>query len=227
MDRITVEDWPQEQIGEISLIGPIGSQTPNEGRCAPVWLLICRCGYCRLVTDTWIEKAKSTGSVARGCDACWRHRAVRASGLGSWRCMIDRCVRPKNKDFKRYGAKGVRVCDRWLFGEDGKTGFECFAEDMGPRPSRQHSIHRLEDADYEPQSCVWATDLEQQNGRTNNIRVTISGETKTLSQWARHFSISRATITTRMRAGWHTVAAITSPTRPRRRRRSRKSGINT
>jgi hypothetical protein len=34
-----------------------------------------------------------------------------------------------------YGAKGLTVCTRWRFGENGKFGFECFLADMGPKPS--------------------------------------------------------------------------------------------
>ena len=32
----------------------------------------------------------------------------------------------------------IKVCDRWRFGEGGKSGFECFLEDMGPMPDESN-----------------------------------------------------------------------------------------
>ena len=31
-----------------------------------------------------------------------------------WHAMISRCYNPKDKEYIRYGAKGIKVCDRWL-----------------------------------------------------------------------------------------------------------------
>jgi len=46
--------------------------------------------------------------------------------------MIGRCYRPKSLAYPKYGAKGVRVCDRWNHNTGGS--FENFLADMGPRP---------------------------------------------------------------------------------------------
>jgi hypothetical protein len=53
---------------------------------------------------------------------------------GSWRSMIRRCYDQGQMNFYSYGGRGITVCDRWRFGEAGKSGFECFLADMGPRP---------------------------------------------------------------------------------------------
>lgn len=85
----------------------------------------------------------------------------------TWRGMIRRCYRENAPGFKRYGGRGIRVCDRWRVGESGKSGLVCFIEDMGPRPSPEHSIDREDnDGHYEPGNCRWATLSEQaQNQR--------------------------------------------------------------
>lgn len=82
-----------------------------------------------------------------------------------WLNMIDRCVNEKNVGFKHYGGRGIAVCDRWA------TSFKAFFADMGPRPSPQHSIDRIDvDGDYEPSNCRWATPSEQQSNRQEHAR---------------------------------------------------------
>lgn len=44
--------------------------------------------------------------------------------------MRYRCYRKANKNYKNYGGRGIRVCERWL----GKQGFFNFCKDMGDRP---------------------------------------------------------------------------------------------
>lgn len=70
--------------------------------------------------------------------------------------MKDRCYRKKNKNFILYGGRGIKVCDRWL------ESFESFLEDMGEKPSRFHSLDRINvNGNYEPSNCKWSTQKEQ------------------------------------------------------------------
>jgi hypothetical protein len=69
-----------------------------------------------------------------------------------WAAMKQRCTNPNNKIYKHYGARGIKVCDRWL------NSFEAFITDMGRRPTDAHSIERVNnDGNYEPSNCIWAT----------------------------------------------------------------------
>lgn len=80
--------------------------------------------------------------------------------------MIQRCYNEKHDRYSYYGGRGIIVCDRWRFGEGGKTGIQCFLEDMGKRPSYKHSIDRIEnDGNYEPNNCKWSTQIEQIHNR--------------------------------------------------------------
>lgn len=125
-----------------------------------------------------------------------------------------RCHIKSHKDYPRYGAVGVTVCDRWRFGEDGKTGFECFIDDMGYRPSKAHSIDRYPDqkGNYEPGNCRWATATEQANNRRSNRHITIRNETKTLAEWSRISGIGPKTIRYRLENGVAPEEAVFSPT---------------
>ena len=63
-----------------------------------------------------------------------KHRRYLSVEYRAYQLMKKRCYNQRDPHYKYYGGKGVIVCPRWLVGEDGKTGAECFLDDMGPRP---------------------------------------------------------------------------------------------
>jgi hypothetical protein len=77
----------------------------------------------------------------------------------SWYAMKTRCTNPNNPDWKWYGARGIKVCDRWL-------DFVNFLDDMGERPEGK-TLDRYpnKDGDYEPNNCRWASNDEQIKNR--------------------------------------------------------------
>lgn len=104
----------------------------------------------------------------------------------TWYNMVARCTNPGNRFYVNYGGRGIRVCDRWL-GPDGTPSAEGaanFIGDMGPKPSPQHSIERLDNnGDYEPGNCIWATwDVQAANKRRSVSNSTLDALTTEIEQ---------------------------------------------
>jgi hypothetical protein len=96
-----------------------------------------------------------------------------------WKAMNQRCTNSNTKNYSDYGGRGITVCERWL------DSFEAFYEDMGPRPSPDHSIERREnDGNYEKSNCYWATRTEQNNNKRNNTLYSYKGQEYSIKQLA-------------------------------------------
>lgn len=93
--------------------------------------------------------------------SAYRHGWSRTPTYKTWSSMLGRCNDPKNASYKHYGARGIKVCDRWLT-------FENFLTDMGERPSLDHQIDRRDPAGgYTPENCRWLTRAENNARRAD------------------------------------------------------------
>lgn len=101
-----------------------------------------------------------------------------------WSGVKERCTNPKKRNYRFYGGRGIKVCERW-------QSFENFLEDMGPRPSSRHTIERdNNDGDYEPGNCRWATRVEQTRNRKITKHVTFRGQILPLAEWCERLDVS-------------------------------------
>ncbi len=118
-------------------------------------LLQCDCGK-RLTIPRYYIMRKHNPRTHCGCESSDSIQRRFAPEYGIWNMMQTRCYNDSHISYPGYGAKGVRVCVRWL------SSFEHFLEDVGPRPTPFHSIDRKDpEGNYEPDNCRWATAKEQ------------------------------------------------------------------
>jgi hypothetical protein len=110
--------------------------------------------------------------------------------------MIQRCNYPRHNRYHLYGGRGIKVAPEW-------HSFDRFLEDMGKKPTKWHSIDRIDvNGNYSPGNCRWATQQEQQRNRGNTVYVTWQNERLPLVEAAERSGLLAATVRRRIRAGW-------------------------
>ena len=131
-----------------------------------LWKCVCDCGK---ETQTDSGSLTTGNTTSCGCvlkEVITKHGGWNKSSYNTWRAMIRRCINPKDKDYKRYGAKGVNVCPEWL-------DYATFAKDMG-EPQGDETLDRINVyGNYEPSNCRWAG-VKTQN---RNTRLRVNSKT--------------------------------------------------
>lgn len=194
-------------VGYLKVIGYLGGKR---------WLCECVCG-----THKSIAHYNLISQHTQSC-GCKRPINRRRHGEGNKKSavyrayfkMIRRCYDENDRSYRDYGGRGIEVCNRWRFGESGKSGPHCFIDDMPVHPGDGYSLNRINnDGNYEPGNCEWA-DRKTQNANKRGIRLV---DGKPLAVTARMHGINRATLSDRLDAGWSIERALSTPVRRRRK----------
>lgn len=113
----------------------------------------------------------------------------------SWYAMKERCMNFNNPKFVFYGARGIKICDRWA------DSFDNFVEDMGKRPEGT-TIDRIDSkGNYEPSNCRWATYAQQTLNTSRTLWLNDENEKICLAYFAKKYGIPPTTIKHRINRG--------------------------
>lgn len=196
-------------IGRLKLIKRI-----KKNRMA-YWLCLCKCGTRKYVNEGGIR----LGTSSCGCLASellskrnLKHGRARSPEWIAWVSMKTRCYNKNYKGYANYGGRGIKVCARWM------ESFQAFFDDVGKRPSENHSIDRLDsNKGYLPGNVRWSTYLEQNRNRKYARTLTVHGQTKPLIEWARSSGLEYPTLKARVDSGMSPEGAISKPLARRRK----------
>lgn len=113
----------------------------------------------------------------------------------SWHQMMRRCYETRCKAYRLYGERGITVVDRW-------HSFDNFLADVGLRPRDYVISRKNHNENYSPDNALWEHKSLLNERKRNGTAVTINGETRTVSDWARISGIRKETIKYRVKKGW-------------------------
>lgn len=127
---------------------------------------LCDCGNLSTPLRADVRKGHTTT-----CGCSKEHHGMSGSKeYMIWVSIIKRCCNPHDKDYERYGGRGITVCDEW------RHSFEAFYKDMGARPDDCQTIDRINNnGNYEPGNCRWTTWKRQNRNTSRTIMIDYHG----------------------------------------------------
>lgn len=180
------------------------------------WIVRCECGVEKSVIYSDLRRIFSCGCMTSDLIAAKRtkhgHARSRRTGTPSspeykiWTDILRRAHSGSTKAAEHYLHRGITVCERWL-------DFSNFLADMGPRPSPEHTVDRINnDGPYSPENCRWATNDVQARNKRTTVWIEANGERMCLQDWANRLGCAHSTILHRIRKlGWSPERAVTTP----------------
>jgi hypothetical protein len=135
-------DCGKEKILDKGTVVPSSAQTKS-----------CGCLKEKILKEKWLGK--------KNINYC--HGMSKTNFYGVWNTMIQRCHNPNASNFKKYGAKNIKVCNRWRkFTNFMQDMYEEYIEHIENFGRKETQIDRLNNKKgYFLNNCHWVTLAEQ------------------------------------------------------------------
>lgn len=181
-----IHNFKGEKVGRLTIIEYYGISDKKQ----IFWRCECDCG-----NEVFVKTSDLSTGAKKSC-GCLQIESGKSNykyGCRSnrlyhiWKGMKARCYNVNSPAYRRYGARGIIICEEWL---NDFAKFQSWALSNGY--SQELSIDRINvDGNYCPENCRWATVKEQANNRSNNSFFTVNGKTQTLAEWCEEFNSDR------------------------------------
>ena len=166
---------------------------------------VCKCD-CGNTTEIRANHLLNDNQYSCGCIRTkYKNSIIGTAIYNTWNRMIHRCYDVKNQKYKRYGKRGIKVCDEW------KNNYDNFYKwAINNDFQIGLSIDRIDNnGNYEPSNCQWATRKQQMNNTSRNRYITYNNETHTLAEWCEISGVKYGTASSRLHRGKSIEEALT------------------
>jgi hypothetical protein len=172
-----------DRFGRLTCLRVVGRA--NDGH--KLWECRCDCGTICNKQSNNLPRAVSCGCAAG--EKARTHGMRHFKEYRQWCGAKARCYTLSNKDYAKYGGRGIKMCDAW------RESFEAFYASMGACPHGR-SLDRINtNGYYAPDNCRWATRSQQQQNKRTSYQWFIKGlEFNSIMEASQHFGVSLPTI---------------------------------
>ena len=183
-----MKDLTGKKFNRLLVVEYIGTRVVGKNTKRSYWLCKCDCGNLISVTQNNLNRStKSCGCLKKektsklgkekvgniqhlGTIASTKHGLRNTRIYNIWHGMKKRCLNPKDAAFKRYGGRGITICDEW---KNNVKSFYDWAIANGYNDTL--TIDRVDnDGNYEPNNCEWVTPSENSKRRHRIWKQVIS-----------------------------------------------------
>ena len=191
-------DLTGKVFGRLTVIKRIENSQGGNAR----WLCRCSCGNLKEVQGTNLKtkQIQSCGCLRKeiSSNKNKKHELSKSRLYRIYHHMKDRCYRKTDKRYKRYGGRGIKICNEWL--EDFMNFYNW---SMANGYQEDLTIDRIDNnGNYEPSNCRWITMKEQCKNYSRNVVLTYKNETHCMKEWSEILNIKYETIKYRIKKGY-------------------------
>lgn len=190
-------DLSGQRFWRLTVIEYAGKDHANK----TMWKCVCDCGKETIARSSALKSGDKRSCGCLNSENKSRECIKRNTTHGKahtrlyrvWCGMRRRCNDAKAPEYRNYGARGIKVCTEW---NGDFQAFYKWAMSNGYDETATRgecTIDRIDvNGDYSPDNCRFADYFTQGGNKRNNRLITHNGETKTQSEWARHYGKNRA-----------------------------------
>lgn len=163
-----VKDLTGQRFGILFVIGRHGS-TPQG---TATWRCLCDCGNLCVTEGAKLRKHNTRSCGCLHDETARKRLTIHGKSetrlYAIWKALKQRCYNHSDKDYDRYGGRGITVCSEWLHSFQAFFDWSMTNGYDENALTGQCTIDRIDnDKGYSPDNCRWVDMKVQRHNRSD------------------------------------------------------------